>query len=86
MSLNARQKKLVRTLALEGEGIIMSTKGLLTSLGLCAVPSSGGFRQTPGAAYLHIPDNKTPTNINVREDSQDRFLYFARYRRHEARK
>jgi mannose-6-phosphate isomerase-like protein (cupin superfamily) len=44
-------------------------------------------RQTPGMAYLHIPDNKTPhTNINVSDDSQDRFLYFARYRPHEARK
>jgi mannose-6-phosphate isomerase-like protein (cupin superfamily) len=44
-------------------------------------------RQTPGMAYLHIPDNKTPhTNINSREDSQDRFLYFARYRSHEVRK
>ncbi len=44
-------------------------------------------RQTPGTAYLHIPDNKTPhTNINSSEDSQDRFLYFARYRSHEARK
>jgi len=44
-------------------------------------------RQTPGMAYLHIPDNQTPhTNINSSEDSQDRFLYFARYRSHEARK
>jgi mannose-6-phosphate isomerase-like protein (cupin superfamily) len=44
-------------------------------------------RQTPGMAYLHIPDNKTPhTNINSSEDSQDRFLYFARYRSHEVRK
>ena len=44
-------------------------------------------RQTPGMAYLHIPDNKTPhTQINASEDSQDRFLYFARYRSHEARK
>jgi mannose-6-phosphate isomerase-like protein (cupin superfamily) len=44
-------------------------------------------RQTPGMAYLHIPDNKTPhTNINASQDSQDRFLYFARYRSHEARK
>jgi hypothetical protein len=43
--------------------------------------------QTPGMAYLHIPDNKTPhTNINGSEDSQDRFLYFARYRSHETRK
>ena len=44
-------------------------------------------RQTPGMAYLHISDNKTPhTNINSSEDSQDKFLYFARYRAHEARK
>jgi hypothetical protein len=44
-------------------------------------------RQTPGMAYLHIADKKTPhTNINSSEDSQDRFLYFARYRGHEARK
>ncbi|MGA9980893.1 MAG: cupin domain-containing protein [Candidatus Sulfotelmatobacter sp.] len=43
--------------------------------------------QAPGMAYLHIPDNKTPhTNINNSEDSQDRFLYFARYRSREARK
>jgi len=44
-------------------------------------------RQPPGMAYLHIPDNKTPhTNINGSEDSQDKFLYFARYRAHEPRK
>jgi mannose-6-phosphate isomerase-like protein (cupin superfamily) len=44
-------------------------------------------RQTPGMAYLHIPDNKTPhTNINSSEDSQDKFLYFARYRSHETQK
>lgn len=44
-------------------------------------------RQTPGMAYLHIPDNKTPhTNINGSEDSQVKFLYFARYRSHEPRK
>jgi mannose-6-phosphate isomerase-like protein (cupin superfamily) len=44
-------------------------------------------RQTPGMAYQHIPDNKTPhTNINSSEDSQDKFLYFARYRAHEPRK
>ena len=43
-------------------------------------------RQTPGMAYLHIPDNQTPhTNINSSEDSQARFLYFARYRSHELR-
>ena len=44
-------------------------------------------RQTPGMAYLHIPDNKTPhTNINSSEESQNKFLYFARYRSHEMRK
>jgi mannose-6-phosphate isomerase-like protein (cupin superfamily) len=44
-------------------------------------------RQTPGMAYLHTPDNKTPhTNINSSEDSQDRLFYFARYHSHEARK
>jgi mannose-6-phosphate isomerase-like protein (cupin superfamily) len=44
-------------------------------------------RQPPGTAYLHIPDNKTPhTNINSSEDSQDTFLYFARYHSHESRK
>lgn len=44
-------------------------------------------RQTPGMAYLHNPDNKSPhTNINGSEDSQDKFLYFARYRTHEPRK
>ena len=44
-------------------------------------------RQTPGMAYLHIPDNQTPhTNINDSEDTQARFLYFARYRSHDLRK
>jgi mannose-6-phosphate isomerase-like protein (cupin superfamily) len=44
-------------------------------------------RQTPGMAYLHIPDNKTPhSNINYQEDAQVKFLYFARYHPHEARK
>jgi mannose-6-phosphate isomerase-like protein (cupin superfamily) len=44
-------------------------------------------RQTPGMAFYHIPDNKTPhTNINQNEDSQVRFLYFARYHPHELRK
>jgi mannose-6-phosphate isomerase-like protein (cupin superfamily) len=43
--------------------------------------------QTPGMAYLHIPDNKTPhTNIDSSEDLPDKFLYFARYRSHEPRK
>jgi mannose-6-phosphate isomerase-like protein (cupin superfamily) len=43
-------------------------------------------RQTPGMAFYHIPDNKTPhTNINQNEDTQVRFLYFARYRAHEIR-
>ena len=43
--------------------------------------------QTPGMAYLHIPDNLTPhTNLNPSSDAQAKFLYFARYRPHEARK
>ncbi len=43
--------------------------------------------QTPGMAYLHIPDNLTPhTNINPSGNSQAKFLYFARYRPHENRK
>ena len=44
-------------------------------------------KQTPGMAFYHIPDNKTPhTNINQNEDAQVRFLYFARYHPHETRK
>jgi quercetin dioxygenase-like cupin family protein len=44
-------------------------------------------KQTPGMAYLHIPDNLTPhTNINPSTESQAKFLYFARYRPHETRK
>jgi mannose-6-phosphate isomerase-like protein (cupin superfamily) len=44
-------------------------------------------RQTPGMAFYHIPDNKTPhTNINQNEDSQVKFLYFGRYHPHEPRK
>jgi mannose-6-phosphate isomerase-like protein (cupin superfamily) len=43
-------------------------------------------RQTPGMALYHIPDNQTPhTTINQNEDSQVRFLYFARYRPHDLR-
>jgi mannose-6-phosphate isomerase-like protein (cupin superfamily) len=43
-------------------------------------------RQTPGMAFYHIPDNKTPhTNINQNEDSQATFLYFARYHPHQPR-
>ena len=43
-------------------------------------------RQTPGMSFYHIPDNKTPhTNINQNEDSQVRFLYFARYHPHPPR-
>jgi mannose-6-phosphate isomerase-like protein (cupin superfamily) len=42
--------------------------------------------QTPGMAFYHIPDNKTPhTNINQNEDTQVKFLYFARYHPHEPR-
>jgi mannose-6-phosphate isomerase-like protein (cupin superfamily) len=44
-------------------------------------------KQTPGMAFLHIPDNKTPhTNINYNQDSQVRFLYFARYHPHATQK
>jgi mannose-6-phosphate isomerase-like protein (cupin superfamily) len=44
-------------------------------------------RQTPGMAYLHIPDNTTPhANINSSDADQDKFLYFAHYRSHELRK
>lgn len=44
-------------------------------------------RQTPGMAFYHIPDNKTPhTNINQNENSQVKFLYFAHYHPHELRK
>jgi mannose-6-phosphate isomerase-like protein (cupin superfamily) len=43
-------------------------------------------RQGPGISYLHPPDNKTPhTNINDSEDSQAKFLYFARYHPHQPR-
>jgi mannose-6-phosphate isomerase-like protein (cupin superfamily) len=43
-------------------------------------------RQTPGMALYHNPDNQTPhTTINQNEDSQVRFLYFARYRPHDLR-
>jgi mannose-6-phosphate isomerase-like protein (cupin superfamily) len=43
-------------------------------------------RQTPGMAFYHIPDNKTPhTNINQNEDTQVRFLYFGRYHPHQPR-
>jgi len=45
------------------------------------------IRQTPGMAFLHIPDMKTPhTNINYNQDTQATFLYFARYHPHEPRK
>lgn len=43
-------------------------------------------RQTPGMAYLHIPDNVTQhSNINYSESSQVRFLYFAYYKPHPVR-
>jgi mannose-6-phosphate isomerase-like protein (cupin superfamily) len=43
--------------------------------------------QTPGMAYLHIPDNLTPhTNINPSSEAQAKFLYFAHYRPHDTRK
>jgi mannose-6-phosphate isomerase-like protein (cupin superfamily) len=44
-------------------------------------------KQTPGMAFYHVPDNLTPhTNVNQNEDSQVKFLYFARYHPHETRK
>ena len=43
--------------------------------------------QTPGMAFYHIPDDKTPhTNLNPSSDSQAKFFYFARYHAHEDRK
>jgi mannose-6-phosphate isomerase-like protein (cupin superfamily) len=43
--------------------------------------------QTPGMAFYHIPDDKTPhTNLNPSQDSQAKFFYFARYHPHETRK
>jgi mannose-6-phosphate isomerase-like protein (cupin superfamily) len=43
--------------------------------------------QTPGMAFYHIPDDKTPhTNLNPSQDSQAKFFYFARYHAHDDRK
>jgi mannose-6-phosphate isomerase-like protein (cupin superfamily) len=43
--------------------------------------------QTPGMAFYHVPDDKTPhTNLNPSSDSQAKFFYFARYHAHEDRK
>jgi mannose-6-phosphate isomerase-like protein (cupin superfamily) len=43
--------------------------------------------QTPGMALYHPPDNLTPhTNLDPSSVDQAKFLYFARYRPHEARK
>jgi mannose-6-phosphate isomerase-like protein (cupin superfamily) len=45
------------------------------------------YRQTPGMAYLHIPNNQVPhANINPDPDNPVKFLYFARYTPHETRK
>ncbi len=45
------------------------------------------IRQTPGMAFQHIPDNKTPhTYINYSQTDEDRFLYIARYTDHAVRK
>ena len=45
------------------------------------------FKQTPGMAFYHVPDNLTPhSTINQNQDSQVKFLYFARYHPHEDRK
>ena len=38
-------------------------------------------------AFYHVPDNLTPhSTINQNQDSQVKFLYFARYHPHEDRK
>ncbi|WP_213804714.1 cupin domain-containing protein [Granulicella sp. dw_53] len=43
-------------------------------------------RQTPGMAFYHIPDSKTPhSNINYSQDSQVKFFYFAFYKPHQPR-
>ena len=43
-------------------------------------------RQSPGIAYIHPPDGKTPhSNINYSEEAQVKFLYVARYHPHEVR-
>jgi mannose-6-phosphate isomerase-like protein (cupin superfamily) len=43
-------------------------------------------RQSPGIAYIHPPDSKTPhSNINQSEEEQIKFLYFARYHPHNVR-
>lgn len=49
--------------------------------------SNALFKQTPGMAFYHVPDNLTPhSTINPNPDSQVKFLYFARYQPHEDRK
>ncbi|MEO6911962.1 MAG: cupin domain-containing protein [Edaphobacter sp.] len=43
-------------------------------------------RQTPGMAFYHIPNNKTPhSNVNYNYDSQVKFFYFAFYHPHQPR-
>ena len=49
--------------------------------------SNALFKQTPGMAFYHVPDNLTPNaTINQSPDSQVKFFYFARYDSHEDRK
>ena len=44
-------------------------------------------RQGTGTAYMIPPDDSTPhSNINVTDDEELKFFYFARYRDHEVRK
>lgn len=52
-----------------------------------AFVSNALFKQTPGMAFYHVPDNLTPhSTINPSPNSQIKFLYFARYQPHEERK
>ena len=52
-----------------------------------AFVSNALFKQTPGMAFYHVPDNLTPhSTINANPNAQVKFLYFARYQPHEDRK
>lgn len=58
----------------------------LSGTGIAFV-SNALFKQTPGMAFYHVPDNLTPhSTINPNPNSQIKFLFFARYQPHEDRK